>query len=215
MRLGCLLDRSSSSSAILGYIPTIRLLGRSILNSNLVRLPSLLAGPLNTRLTGRYNYFDPAWHPYYQGTDVHTMQSISQTVTAIIYGVAITRGDFKAPLNTPALNYFDAAKVKNVDDRKRHMTIEHLPTMTSGMNSEELSYPPSSDAPRTILFTWRPPTIGCNTRLMKRISNIAARPPSCWPTSFKRRQHRTLTPTGRSIFSRLRGHGAYIGFDDG
>jgi CubicO group peptidase (beta-lactamase class C family) len=104
-------------------------------------------GPLNARLTGRYNYFDPEWHPYYQGTDLHTMQSISKTVTAIIYGVAITRGDFKAALNTPVLKYFDVAKVKNVDDRKRHMTIKDLLTMTSGMNSEELFYPPNSDAP--------------------------------------------------------------------
>jgi hypothetical protein len=23
-------------------------------------------GPLNARLTGRYNYFDPAWHPRYR-----------------------------------------------------------------------------------------------------------------------------------------------------
>jgi hypothetical protein len=38
-------------------------------------------GPLNARLTGRYNYFDPSWHPYYHGTDLHTMQSVSKTVT--------------------------------------------------------------------------------------------------------------------------------------
>src|SRR5579859_1397171 len=25
-------------------------------------------GPLNARLTGCYNYFDPAWHPYYHST---------------------------------------------------------------------------------------------------------------------------------------------------
>ena len=25
-------------------------------------------GALNARLTGPYNYFDPAWHPYYHGT---------------------------------------------------------------------------------------------------------------------------------------------------
>ena len=36
-------------------------------------------GPLNARLTGRYNYFDPQWHPYYHGTDTHTMQSVSKT----------------------------------------------------------------------------------------------------------------------------------------
>jgi CubicO group peptidase (beta-lactamase class C family) len=104
-------------------------------------------GPLNARLTGRYNYYDPEWHPFYHGTDLHTMQSVTKTVTSIIFGVAITRGDFKASLNTPVLKYFDAAKVKNVDDWKRHMTIENLLTMTSGLNSEELYYTEPSDAP--------------------------------------------------------------------
>jgi CubicO group peptidase (beta-lactamase class C family) len=104
-------------------------------------------GPLNARLTGRYNYFDSEWHPYYHGTDMHTMQSVSKTVTSIIFGVAVTRGDFKASLNTPVLKYFDAEKVKNVDDRKRHLTVENLLTMTSGMNSGELYYPPNSDDP--------------------------------------------------------------------
>jgi CubicO group peptidase (beta-lactamase class C family) len=104
-------------------------------------------GPLNARLTGRYNYFDTEWHPYYHATDLHTMQSVSKTITSVIYGVAITRGDFKASLKTPVLKYFDLAKVKNVDDRKRHITVENLLTMTSGMNSEELFYPESSDTP--------------------------------------------------------------------
>ena len=104
-------------------------------------------GPLNARLAGRYNYFDTEWHPYYRATDLHTMQSVSKTVTSVILGVAITRGDFKASLKTPVLKYFDVAKVKNVDDRKRHLTVENLLTMTSGMNSEELFYPESSDAP--------------------------------------------------------------------
>lgn len=104
-------------------------------------------GPLNARLTGRYNYYDTEWHPFYHGTNLHTMQSVSKTVTSIIFGVAITRGDFKASLNTPVLKYFDVSKVKNVDNRKRHLTIENLLTMTSGMNSEELYYPPESDAP--------------------------------------------------------------------
>jgi len=104
-------------------------------------------GPLNARLSGPYNYYDPAWHPFYQGTDLHTMQSITKTVTSIIFGVAITRGDFKASLNTPVLAYFDSASVRNVNEWKRHMTVENLLTMTSGMNSEELFYPADSDAP--------------------------------------------------------------------
>jgi CubicO group peptidase (beta-lactamase class C family) len=106
-----------------------------------------IRGPLNARLTGRYNYFDTEWHPFYHGTDLHTMQSISKTVTSIIIGVAITRGDFKASLETPVLKYLDVAKVEHVNDYKRHMTVENLLTMTSGMNSEELFYPENSDIP--------------------------------------------------------------------
>jgi CubicO group peptidase (beta-lactamase class C family) len=105
-----------------------------------------IKGPLNARLSGPYNYYDSAWHPFYRGTDLHTMQSISKTVTSIILGIAVTRGDFKASLDTPVLKYFDVAKVKNLDDRKRHLTVENLLTMTSGMNSEELYYPHDSGA---------------------------------------------------------------------
>jgi CubicO group peptidase (beta-lactamase class C family) len=105
-------------------------------------------GPLNARLTGRYNYFDPDWHPYYRGTDMHTMQSVSKTVTSAIFGVAMTRGDFKAGLNTPVLKFFDVAKVKNVDDRKRRMTLKDVLTMTTGLNwNEEVPYDdPRSDS---------------------------------------------------------------------
>jgi Beta-lactamase len=98
-------------------------------------------GPLNARLTGRYNYFDPEWHPYYHGTDEHTMQSVSKTVTSATIGIAMLRGDFKAPLSTPVLHYFDESKVKNVDARKRRMTLRDLLTMTSGFDwNENLPY---------------------------------------------------------------------------
>jgi CubicO group peptidase (beta-lactamase class C family) len=89
-------------------------------------------GPLNQRLTGRYNYYDPYWHPYYHDTDLHTMQSVSKTITSVILGAAIQRGDFKAGLDTPVLRYFDTTKVKNVDDRKRRMTLRDLLTMAAG-----------------------------------------------------------------------------------
>ncbi len=98
-------------------------------------------GPLNAHLTGWYNYFDPAWHPYYQGTDLHSMQSVSKTVSSIILGIAITRGDFKAGLDTPLLKYFDVAKLKNVDERKRRITLRHVLTMSTGLDwNEDVSY---------------------------------------------------------------------------
>ena len=105
-------------------------------------------GPLNAHLTGWYNYFDPAWHPYYHGTDLHTMQSVTKTVSSIIIGIAMTRGDFKGGLDTPLLDYFDASKVKNVDDRKRRITLRHVLTMTTGLDwNEEVAYDdPKNDA---------------------------------------------------------------------
>ena len=105
-------------------------------------------GPLNARLTGSYNYFDPYWHPYYHGTDLHSMQSVSKTVTSVILGVAMLRGDFKSSVDTPILHYFDLAKVKNGDDRKRRITLKHILTMTTGLSwNEELAYDdPRNDA---------------------------------------------------------------------
>jgi CubicO group peptidase (beta-lactamase class C family) len=110
-------------------------------------------GPLNARLTGRYNYFDPQWHPYYHGTDLHTMQSVSKTVTSAIIGAAMQRGDFKAGLDTPVLKYFDTskgnAKVKNVDDRKRRITLRDVLTMTAGFewHEDDVAYDdPHNDA---------------------------------------------------------------------
>jgi len=98
-------------------------------------------GPLNPYLTGPYNYFDPAWHPYWHGGPAHTMQSVTKSVTSATIGAAILHGDFKAPLDTPVLQWFDPAQVKNVDARKRRMTLRHLLTMTSGLDwNEDLPY---------------------------------------------------------------------------
>jgi CubicO group peptidase (beta-lactamase class C family) len=105
-------------------------------------------GPLNAHLTGPYNYFDPAWHPYYHGTGLHSMQSVSKTVSSIIMGIAVTRGDFKAGLDTPLLKYFDIAKVKNVDEKKGRITLRHVLTMSTGLDwNEEVAYDdPKNDA---------------------------------------------------------------------
>jgi CubicO group peptidase (beta-lactamase class C family) len=76
------------------------------------------------------------------------MQSISKTVTSAIIGVAVTRGDFKAGLETPVLSYFDVAKIANVDDRKRRMTLQNVLTMTTGLEwIEDVPYDdPRSDS---------------------------------------------------------------------
>jgi len=97
-------------------------------------------GPLNHDPKGPYNYFNPDWHPFYQRGELHSMQSITKTVTSIVIGVAIARGDFP-PVTSPMMKFFDEMKIKHVDARKRRITIEHLLTMTAGMEwNENLPY---------------------------------------------------------------------------
>lgn len=85
---------------------------------------------------GPYNYFNPWWHPYYQRGDLHTLQSVTKTITSIVIGVAVTRDEFPS-LDTPVLSFFDSGTVENVDDRKRRMTVRHLLTMTAGLDWNE------------------------------------------------------------------------------
>lgn len=105
--------------------------------STIYKTEASQVGPLNQRLTGPYNYFDSSLHPYVQDYEMHSIQSITKTITSIIFGVAITRGDFRATLDTPVLNWFDETKVLNVDERKRQMTLRHILTMTTGIEWEE------------------------------------------------------------------------------
>jgi CubicO group peptidase (beta-lactamase class C family) len=97
--------------------------------------------PLNAHdATGPYNYYNPWWHPYYQGGDLHTLQSVTKTVTSVVIGTAVTRGEFPS-IDTPVLSFYDTTQVRNIDDRKRRITIRHLLTMTDGMEwLENLPY---------------------------------------------------------------------------
>jgi CubicO group peptidase (beta-lactamase class C family) len=100
-----------------------------------------IAGPLNHDMKGPYNYFNPEFHPYYRGSDLHTMQSVSKTVTSVTLGAAIQRQEFPADLDTPILKYFDGYRIANLDDRKRRITLRHLLTMTAGLDwHEDLPY---------------------------------------------------------------------------
>ncbi len=114
-------------------------------------------GPLNAHdPTGPYNYFNPWWHPFYQRSDLHTMQSVTKTVTSVVIGTAVALNEFPS-LDTPVLTFFDTAKVTNLDDRKRRMTIRHLLTMTAGLDwDEDLPYadPKNASSLMEASFDW-------------------------------------------------------------
>lgn len=89
---------------------------------------------------GQYNYYNPWWHPFYRRGELHSLQSVTKTITSVLIGVATARKEFP-DLSTTVLSFFDTTQVKNIDDCKRKLTIRHLLTMTAGFDwNENLSY---------------------------------------------------------------------------
>ena len=88
----------------------------------------------------QYNYYNPWWHPFYRRGELHSLQSVTKTITSVLIGVATARKEFP-DLSTTVLSFFDTTQVSNIDDRKRKLTIRHLLTMTAGFEwNENLSY---------------------------------------------------------------------------
>jgi CubicO group peptidase (beta-lactamase class C family) len=97
--------------------------------------------PEPTRASHPYNYYDPKWHPWYHGnTGLHTMQSVSKSVLAVLYGVAREQGLLPA-LDTPALALLKKRRIVDPDGRKAAITLRDLLTMRSGIAWDEDTHP--------------------------------------------------------------------------
>lgn len=94
------------------------------------------------RTNHQYNYNLPAWHPYFRKTKLHTLQSVTKSITSIAFGIAIEEGHIPKGVTTPAMPFFSDYKLDN-DARREAMTIEDLLTMRSGMSW--LEYVPIDD----------------------------------------------------------------------
>ncbi|MCB0548010.1 MAG: serine hydrolase [Phaeodactylibacter sp.] len=87
----------------------------------------------------QYNYDHTDWHPYYRDTDLHTMQSVTKSVTSVLFGIAVDEGLIPG-VDTSAMAYFTSYNVDLSDERKRAMTLEDLLTMRSGIEWDEENY---------------------------------------------------------------------------
>jgi CubicO group peptidase (beta-lactamase class C family) len=89
---------------------------------------------------GVYNYHDPEWHPYYQRGELHTMQSVTKSVTSALIGIAIGRGEI-AGVGVRVIDFLDGYDIANLDEWKRSMTLQDLLTMRAGIAWDEDSVP--------------------------------------------------------------------------
>jgi hypothetical protein len=87
-----------------------------------------------------FNYYHPDWHPYYQGRDVHTLQSVTKSIAATVIGVALARGQITS-VDRPFLDYLTEHDLSRVDPRLRRATIADLLTMRSGIEWHEQDRP--------------------------------------------------------------------------
>jgi CubicO group peptidase (beta-lactamase class C family) len=84
---------------------------------------------------GPYNYYDPDWHPYYKKTDLHTLQSASKSITSVLVGIALRRGELPGT-DVEARRYLTGFRT-SPDPRQARITLRHLLTMTSGIRWDE------------------------------------------------------------------------------
>jgi CubicO group peptidase (beta-lactamase class C family) len=82
---------------------------------------------------------------YFNGssaTVVHTMQSVSKSVTSLLVGIAAERNAL--PVTRAVVEFFpEYANLQHLDGRKRALTAQHLLEMRTGMDFWENPYPGS------------------------------------------------------------------------
>ncbi len=88
----------------------------------------------------QYNYLHPRFHPWWQGGEIHTLQSVTKSVTATLIGIAQARGEIGG-FDTPLLSFFGAYDLSGVDPRLRQATLADLLTMRSGIEWHESDRP--------------------------------------------------------------------------
>jgi len=88
----------------------------------------------------QYDYDHPEWHPYYRGTKLHTLQSVTKSITSAALGIAMDEGLIDG-VHVPAMSFFEAYEPDLSDPRRRAMTLEDMLTMRSGIDwNEMISY---------------------------------------------------------------------------
>ena len=80
----------------------------------------------------QYNYDHPAWHPFYRGSGLHTLQSVTKSVMSVAFGIAVDEGLLPG-VDFPAWPYLQAYQPDMSDPRRAAASLEDFLTMRSGL----------------------------------------------------------------------------------
>ena len=87
----------------------------------------------------QYNYDHPNWHPFYNATSLHTLQSVTKSITSLLLGIAMDEG-YMPSLDSPVMQLFTDFDFDLTDDRKKAITLRDLLTMQGGIEWDEENY---------------------------------------------------------------------------
>lgn len=82
-----------------------------------------------------YLVTDAYLYPFRKNTK-HVIESDTKSVTSALIGIALDKGYIRS-VNQPILEFFPGKTIANLDEQKRTITLEHLLTMTSGLDTKD------------------------------------------------------------------------------
>lgn len=83
-----------------------------------------------------FNYYYPEYHPFYKGTELHTLQSVTKSFASTLIGIAIDQNKIPG-VNVEVLDYFGDREIQHANEWKKSMTLENLLTMKAGFEWDE------------------------------------------------------------------------------
>lgn len=136
-----------------GYVDSMLIVrnGRIVFEASYVHDYEVINADRMTGESGPWNYYDATWHPFYRGSDLHTMQSTTKSFMSALVGIAIARGDLPSVDATLG----ELLPHRNIKDPKQGaITLDNILTMRPGFEwlEDQVSYwDPKNDASRVEL----------------------------------------------------------------
>jgi CubicO group peptidase (beta-lactamase class C family) len=133
----------SAESPLATATPESQNLSKVLLDEAVVEISKGNYGDINSLLVMRNQYLvlEEYFSPQYHGRDyMQTMRSATKSIASILIGIAIEQGKISG-VQTKLLDYFTQYEnLKNMDLRKKEITLEQILTMTSGIQWAEIPY---------------------------------------------------------------------------
>lgn len=76
--------------------------------------------------------------------DMHRIFSCTKSITSALMGISIEQG-YLSGVNEKMINFFPEYNIENLSEDKSNITLEHMLTMSSGLEWYEIEYPYGDD----------------------------------------------------------------------